>query len=74
MKHDQITLERLKKANKTFFSEEALKFHGDKGYKILRYMGRDILEVKTDRTNVYYEITKNFGLKYTTLLTAKDFN
>lgn len=68
----QITVNSLKKWNPIFFSKRSVQFHGDIGYKVIRYIGKDILEVKTDRGNVYYEIIDGKEFRYTTLMTVSN--
>jgi len=57
-----ITLEKLKRENKIFFSKETVEFHEDVGYLITKEpSGRIVLEVNTKLTNsiARYEVNPN---------------
>ena len=62
MEHKEITMERLKARNKTFFEPQTMKFHGDIKYFINH--AERILTVKTDRGFAHYQIADNFKLNY----------
>lgn len=64
-----ITLEKIQKANKLFFSKESVSFHEDKKYSIEQEKEKLYLKVVHSRGVAWYEIDQDtLELNYTKLM------